>query len=81
MALVQWCSGYLSFLAAPLAAGYYQVLNREQLRFESQCGTFMSTEKFVWLAYRPGRTPVGYGRVRWYLIVLSSILNGAGTMV
>ena len=35
MALVQWCSGYVSFLAAPLAAGYFQVLNREQSWFET----------------------------------------------
>ena len=35
MALVQWCSGYVSFLAAPLAAGYCQVLNREQPWFET----------------------------------------------
>ena len=36
MALVQWCSGYVSFLAAPLAAGYFQVLNREQLGSNSR---------------------------------------------
>jgi hypothetical protein len=54
-----------------------KVLNREQA---VACGSNTSspTKNVRWLAYRPGRTPVGNGRVcSWYSIVLGSIPDGA----
>ena len=69
MALVQWCSGYVSFLAAPLAAGF-QVLNREQLGSNPSVWYFTPTKKFIRLAYRPGRTPVGCDRVCGLVLIV-----------
>ena len=61
MALIQWCNGLVSFLAAPLAAGFKVPCYWPPIGFGSNPMPYGENVPYSWCVR--GRTPVGYGRV------------------